>query len=109
MSKEKHQHQIDSPKYPVCNYFSCFQLLVARARRYPVCYLEYGPDSWDGPNSGTEHSGIVIQHGHHRSLRTFVGTGRVAIARASVVDPQCVLIFEADLRNPLTRQKIIQT
>jgi len=34
-----------------------------------------------------------------------VATGRVAIARASEVDPQCVLIFEADLRNPLTRQK----
>ena len=36
-------------------------------------------------------------------------TGRADFARASEVDPQCVLIFEADLRNPLIRQKIKQT
>ena len=34
-----------------------------------------------------------------------MGTGRADFARASEVDPQCVLIFEADLRNPLTIQK----
>ena len=74
-----------------------------------LCYLEYGVDSWDGPNSGTEHSGIANLHGHHRSLRTSWLRGRDDFARASEVDPQCVLIFEADLRNPLIRQKIKQT
>ena len=34
-----------------------------------------------------------------------VATGRADFARASEVDPQCVLIFEADLRNPLIIQK----
>ena len=65
---EKHQHQFDEKpiKYLVCNYLSCFQLLVARARRWGSVTLEYGVDSWDGPNSGTEHSGITILHGHQR-------------------------------------------
>ena len=60
--------------------------------------------SWDGPNSGTpEYSGIANLHGHHWS---FVGAGRADFARASEVDPQCVLIliFEADLRNPSTHK-----
>ena len=58
-----------------------------------LCYLEYGVDSWDGLNSGTEHSGIAMLHGHHQSLRTLWALDVLIFARASVVDPQCVLIF----------------
>ena len=65
--------------------------------------MEYGVDSWNGPNSGMDRPGILIQH-----KVVPCGPGRVVIARA-LVDLQCVLIFEveADLRNPLTRQRIV--
>ena len=91
-----------SPKSFPSDIFSCFQFLVARARRWGTVTREYGVDSWDGPNSGTERcETITNQCGHHRSLRTSWVRDALFLLGWSEVDPQCVLIFEADLRNPL--------
>ena len=63
-------------------------LHLYRAKRAWRLFLprpEYGVDSWDGSNTGTEHSGIAILRGHHTSLRTSWLRGRDVFARASVL------------------------